>query len=214
MPTKQLCGRRETNKQRTREALNAAAVSILIEEGIEAVTADRIAEVAGVSRRTLFNYFNRVEDVLVAQVEDVTRETIEAFLERPVDESLRDSAHAVLGTVLESPVFAQTFALEKAATTSPATRRFLRELTDNQIDALAEGIRSRLGPGADPVYVIALAAAVGAVLARVTQFIHQQSPDADPQDPRVLARLHSAVRDGIDLIFTGFPESRSTSKEN
>ncbi len=152
-------GLRAANKQRTRHALSQAAIAIVTAEGIDALTAERIAAEAGVSRRTLFNYFPRVEDVLTASIEEVTTDTLAAFVARPADEPLRDSVVAVLEGLLDEPVFAQVFLLERAADASPATRRFLREFSDCQVDALEQGLRDRLGPDADPVYVATLAAA-------------------------------------------------------
>lgn len=202
-------GRGESNKRRTREALSQAAVSIVTAEGMDALTADRIAEVAGVSRRTLFNYFGRVEEVLVASVQDTTRESMAALLARPENESLHDSAAVVLSDLIDSPVFGQALALERAAATSPATRRFLREFQETQTDAFAAALRARLGSDADDIYVESLAASLAGVLARITQQAFVDDPDADPLDPAVLRRLHDAFRRAIDLIFSGFPEAEA-----
>lgn len=49
--------RRDENKRRTRAALHAAAVRLVAERGLEDVRADEIADAAGVSARTFFNYF-------------------------------------------------------------------------------------------------------------------------------------------------------------
>ena len=54
-------GVRERNKQRTREALEEAAVELFAEKGFEATTVD---EQAGVARRTYFRYFPTKEAVM------------------------------------------------------------------------------------------------------------------------------------------------------
>lgn len=205
------CGLRAVKKERTRVALSQAAVAIVAEEGIDALTAERIAAAAGVSRRTLFNYFPRVEDVLTASIEQVTRDTVAAFLARPADEPLRESVVAVLAGLLDDPVFEQAFVLERAAATSPATRRFLREFSDSQIDAFEVGLRDRIGADADPVYVAALAAAAGAILTRLTRLVVAETPDADPTDASVVRRQHDAIRRAFDLLFTGFDEVGAVS---
>lgn len=56
--------RRETKKQRTREALIEAAYALFRERGVDAVTTDEIADAAGVSRRTFFRYFPTKESVI------------------------------------------------------------------------------------------------------------------------------------------------------
>ena len=201
------CGLRAVKKERTRQALSEAAVAIVAAEGIDALTADRIAADAGVSRRTLFNYFARVEDILTASIEEVTEDTVAAFLARPADEPLRESVVAVLAGLLDEPVFAQAFVLERAAGSSPATRRFLREFSDSQIDAFEVGLRDRIGADADPVYVASLAASAGAILTRMTRLIVAETPDADPSDASVTRRHHDSIRRAFDLLFAGFDEA-------
>lgn len=200
-------GLRATNKERTRAALSDAAVAIVAAEGIDALTADRIAAEAGVSRRTLFNYFATVEDVLTSSIEQVTRDTVAAFVSRPGPEPLRESVMAVLEELIDNPVFAQAFTLELAARESRATRRFLREFTDTQIGAFETALHQRLGEGADPVFVSSLAAATGAVLSRMTRLVVEQDPGADPADPDVVRRQHDTLRRALALMFAGFEES-------
>lgn len=200
-------GLRAAKKQATREALGRAAIDIVSAEGIDALTAERIAADAGVSRRTLFNYFATVEDVLTASIHDVTTDTLAAFVARPSDEPLRRSVTAVLEGLLDEPVFTQACVLERAAVASPATRRFLREFADGQVDAFEQGLWDRIGPDADPVYVAALAAAIGAILSRMTRLLVTEMPDADPDDPAVARRHHTVIRRSFDLLFAGFDES-------
>jgi AcrR family transcriptional regulator len=194
---------REQRKNQTRDALAQAAIQIVSTEGIDALTADRIAEVAGVSRRTLFNYFARVEDIVTASIESVTSETMDAIAARPEGESLRDAAFAVIEDLFDSPVFAQARELERAAERSPATRRFLLEFDDRQRQALEDGLRRRLGADADPIYVASLAAASFGVLCTVTRMAVAAS-----EDDRDAAELNKAwVRRGLDHLFSGFDEA-------
>ena len=198
---------REQRKNQTRDALTAAAIELLARHGIEELTADRIAEAAGVSRRTLFNYVPRVEDVLTATLESVTAETIEAIVARPADEPLRTSALVVLEDLIDGPVFAQARVLERAAVRSPATRRFLLDFEDRQREALEEGIRRRLGPDADPIYVASLAASAFGALCAVTRL----SVSASEDDARA-AELHRAwIRRAMQHLFAGFDESGAYS---
>ena len=118
---------------------------------------------------------------------------------------------AVLAGLLDNPVFAQAFVLERAAETSPATRRFLREFSDSQIDAFEAGLRDRIGPDADPVYVAALAASAGAILTRMTRLIVAETPDDDPHDASVIRRQHDSIRRAFDLLFAGFDEASATT---
>lgn len=196
-------GVREKRKNQTREALCAAAVEIVGTDGLDALTAERIAEVAGVSRRTLFNYFARVEDVLSASMDTATAEIIDAIVARPAGEPLRTSALVVLEELAESPALAQARTLERAAERSVATRRFLLELDDRQRTALEEGLRRRLGEDADPIFVTSLAAAACGVLCAGTRLAAGATED-DGQ----AAELHKAwIRRGLEHLFAGFDES-------
>lgn len=76
-------GLRERKKQDTRRALRQAALDLALERGLEHVTVDEIAEAAGVSPRTFFNYFASKEDALVNHTEGVAAELSAAILARP-----------------------------------------------------------------------------------------------------------------------------------
>ena len=71
MVTTAPAGRREANKARTREAVVQAAVELLHTEGLDALTAEKVADAAGISRRTFFNYFPSVEAVFAFQAQQV-----------------------------------------------------------------------------------------------------------------------------------------------
>ncbi|KQV67613.1 hypothetical protein ASC64_10270 [Nocardioides sp. Root122] len=201
--TLNIAGGRERRKLETRAALTAAAIQVLGDEGLEALTADRITEVAGVSRRTLFNYFPRVEDVLTASLEAATVETIDAIVARPADEPLRTSALVVLEAMVDGAAFSQARQLERAAGRSTATRRFLLEFEDRQREALEEGLRRRLGEDADPIYVASLAAASFGALCAVTRLAVSASADEAEA-----AELHKVwIRRAMEHLFAGFDEA-------
>ncbi|MFX0538953.1 TetR/AcrR family transcriptional regulator [Ornithinimicrobium sp. Y1847] len=57
--------RREANKARTREAVIAALRDLVVERPVDEITVDQLAEAAGISRRTFFNYYGSIGAVLV-----------------------------------------------------------------------------------------------------------------------------------------------------
>lgn len=56
---------RETKKEQNRQAIAKAALALFEAKGYEATTMDEIAQAAGVSRPTVFNYYARKEDILL-----------------------------------------------------------------------------------------------------------------------------------------------------
>lgn len=66
-PTPRTSGR-EHNKQATRRALRAAVLELGSERGWDQVRVEEVAERAGVSTRTFFNYFDTREDAALLEV--------------------------------------------------------------------------------------------------------------------------------------------------
>lgn len=57
--------RREANKARTREAVTDALRTLLADRPVHEITVDQLAEAAGISRRTFFNYYAGLPAVLI-----------------------------------------------------------------------------------------------------------------------------------------------------
>lgn len=95
-----MSGIRERKKLATRTALSDAALELAAQRGISKVTVEAIADRAGVSVRTFFNYFSAKEEAMVASHREEIRRLVEQIRQRPDDEpileSLRISAHAVV----------------------------------------------------------------------------------------------------------------------
>ncbi|MEI2778883.1 MAG: TetR family transcriptional regulator [Tetrasphaera sp.] len=89
------CGLRERKKIETRRAIHRAAIELAHEGGLDALTVDAIAERAGVSPRTFFNYFPVKDDALVgAGAEDLDQ--LRAYVAaRPASESPRAVVRAL-----------------------------------------------------------------------------------------------------------------------
>ncbi|MFJ2906061.1 TetR/AcrR family transcriptional regulator [Streptomyces sp. NPDC087212] len=96
---------RERKKAATREALHNAAVRLAVQNGVESLTVEAIADAAMVSRRTFSNYFAGKEQALLHR--DRARVSVLAALVRAVPE--REPLRAALVSAVEQ------IAVERAA---------------------------------------------------------------------------------------------------
>jgi len=89
-------GLRERKKERTRVALESAALRLFEEHGYDETTVEQIADVAEVSTRTFFRYYPTKADVLVRD-QVARRAMVEAFLgARPANEPIMTSLRALM----------------------------------------------------------------------------------------------------------------------
>lgn len=88
-------GLRERKKLATRLALHRAALQLVAERGLDAVSVDDIAERADVSPRTFFNYFPTKDDAVLGLDPDAGQQQVESLLARPAGESPIDALRAV-----------------------------------------------------------------------------------------------------------------------
>ncbi|MGI5164272.1 TetR family transcriptional regulator [Spirillospora sp. CA-253888] len=79
-------GRRERKVTRTRRTLAEAAMDLVRERGFDAVTVQRIAEHADVSRRTFSRHFTGIEDALVEPLRVDFAQINDALAARPAGE--------------------------------------------------------------------------------------------------------------------------------
>jgi AcrR family transcriptional regulator len=75
----------------TRERITDSALELAAEDPQARLTAERIADRAGVSRRTFFNYFPSVEAAFFAPVQNLLRAAVEHVETVPLDVPLVDT---------------------------------------------------------------------------------------------------------------------------
>src|SRR5262249_61158973 len=104
-------GGRERKKDETRRALREAAHRLFAEKGFTQTTIDDITEVADVSRRTFFRYYDSKEDLLRTDVADLLPVMLAALRARPAEEPPLAAILAALRTLIGPdgpPALAQT----------------------------------------------------------------------------------------------------------
>ncbi|WP_211240994.1 TetR/AcrR family transcriptional regulator [Hamadaea tsunoensis] len=75
-------GLRERKKRQTRQLIADLATGLIVRRGFDAVTVAEIADAAGVSVKTVFNYFPRKEDLFFDRFPQMTEMVTAAFRNR------------------------------------------------------------------------------------------------------------------------------------
>ncbi|WP_027467105.1 TetR family transcriptional regulator [Curtobacterium sp. UNCCL17] len=160
---------RERSRRAMRDELTMVAQDLFLDRGFDQVTVDQIAEVAGVSKRTLFRYFASKEDIVVGSYERYGDRLAAGLDQRPATEPVWDSLWAIFTLMASQEAAVQDRtrgrALEQIVHSTPQlTARFLEKIQMQQ-QALVGPVRSRLAAqgvaSADP----RAAAIVGAAFA-------------------------------------------------
>jgi AcrR family transcriptional regulator len=196
-----MTGLRERKKVDTRRALSDAALKLAFERGLDGVTREDIAELAGVSLRTFNNYFgNKYEAVAYRQVQRMQRSLL-AFRERPAEEPLWAAiTEAILeplaaeGAVGVLPTREQLAEIRKVVLAPEMRVTISKKLFADWVAAIAE--RTGTDPERDmyPRLVAGVMRAVGeAAIDAYTV--------ADPPRP-----VTTFLNDGFAAVVVGLPE--------
>jgi AcrR family transcriptional regulator len=201
-------GLRERKKRRTRQQISDVATTLFVVRGFDNVTVAEIAEIVGVSEKTVFNYFPTKESLVFDRAEEGIARMVATLRERETGESptkamLRALSDDTLeleelpaGIQLFLPVF-----LEMVAST-PSLRAAWLDLQRHIVEVANEELaaRAELDPR-DPEPMIAARAIVGLQAVSVASQIRHIEAGLHGRELRtaVLADLERAAR----LLDTG-----------
>lgn len=98
---------KERDKSKKRDAILSGAEDVFMEMGFEAASMDKVAEKAGVSKRTVYNHFGSKENLFEVIVDNLLAErqnlnTIKYDSEKPLNEQLRLFAESEI-FLIDSP---------------------------------------------------------------------------------------------------------------
>ncbi len=82
-PSEPAADRRARIRERHHRAIIDAAASLLDSKGADGFTVDELAKRAEVSRRTIFNHFASVDDIVIAVCTEVLGDVVETFESHP-----------------------------------------------------------------------------------------------------------------------------------
>ncbi|MFF5294877.1 TetR/AcrR family transcriptional regulator [Paractinoplanes globisporus] len=197
-------GLRERKKQEVRERISGIATLLFLERGFDAVSVAEIAEAAGVSKMTVFNYFPRKEELFFDRVPQLFDMITTAVRDREPGVAatdallalwlgLFDQRHALAGMHDEVSTF------WRVVLGSPALRARVREALE-EIETLVAELFAEAGqPEPEMTAALALAAVrvrYVAAARRIMSGEHAESFAAE-QRASIVAAWGAAVAAGM-----------------
>jgi len=234
--------RRELNKAATRQSITDSTLALLRQHGPGNFTVEDIAEAAGISRRTFFNYFSSTEAAIASVTNGFLDSALELFRQRPADEPILESARAALVGLADPMTVAPLAELFGLTQGNPLMARSELEAWDHCTEQIVAAARERSrrtkqgpgagqdtgteqdtgaeqGPGAEQeeLYVRALAGSVVSCgKAAMDVWFRRCGPDLSPGS---LAILRQLLIDSMGLLGSGFagpapgpPSNESSAK--
>lgn len=207
------------NKQATRQAIVDAALTLLRNQGREAMTATAIAEAAGISRRTLFNYFPTVDAVLAEPLQRLLDRVVEVLAESTqelplITAAIRALQGAGVPQLLEPVAYLGIYAEDCSHQPGGSQPNQWQNSSRDIITTI-----ERKYPEADPFEVrifshVVLGAGQAAFEEWTRQLAITTGPEANaPLDisPQQIQELHSLLTHALEQLRDGFPTLLTTS---
>jgi AcrR family transcriptional regulator len=198
--------RRELNKAATRQAISNSTLELLRSEGPGNFTVEDIADAAGVSRRTFFNYFNSTEAAIASVTHGFLDTVLEQFRLRPADEPILESARAALVELADPMTIAPMAELFSLTQASPVLARSELEAWDHCTEQIIAAARERgVNHPANQMDELYLRALAGSVIscgkAAMEIWFDRCGTDLSAES---LAILRQLLIDSMGLLGSGF----------
>ena len=198
--------RRELNKAATRQAITDAALALLRSNGPGNFTVEDIADAAGISRRTFFNYFGSTEAAIAAVTFGFLDKALQQFRLRPAGEPFLESARAALVELADPMTVAPMAELYSLGQAHPQLSRSELEAWDHCTAQIIAAARERFSGGTgvelDELYLRALAGSViSCGKAAMDVWFARCGGSLTPES---LSSLRQLLIDSMSLLGSGF----------
>lgn len=204
--------RRDALKARHREAILTAARELIAERGGPVFGVDELAAKADVARRTVFNHFGSMDEILVTLCGDVLDVVVDEFVATvaavPVGDGTRESMFSEIAGPLRTSDLPGAIARMVGILGTPSTDRYRERTLSDQAFAraadrlLAEVVRRH--PNADPFDAeLLVGSLMNGVIVSARHWIQsggvRLDPDGRAEWRRLLDRLIASMRSGYML---------------
>lgn len=160
-----MSGLRERKKERTREAIQREALSLIASRGYDAATCEQIAAAADVSPATLYRYFATKEDIVLQDVYDPL--IAGAVRARPANEAPLTAVRRGVADALVDVYQGDLEAIRQRTAlilSVPALRARSREQQESLVTHLADALAERGGRSASDLGIEVAAATCATAL--------------------------------------------------
>ena len=204
-------GRREQRKAETRQAISDVATRLIIERGFEAVSMTEIADAAGVSRKTVFNYFASKEQLVFDRDEEARQLLREGMAARTsmtplaafqgLVRELLDTGHPLLRINAGAASFWKTVA--QSAVLVAHARQLQALLTDDLAQLMAESAGRPVG---DADARLGASMLMASMVAAYEQGLRALSFGGDPRQAMVPLIVRGATGTLVALAGTPYTD--------
>ena len=196
-----MSGLRQEKKQHLRQAIADAALRLFAARGFEHVTVAEVARAAGVSEKTVFNYFPTKEDLFFDEAAEREQALLALLRERAPGESILAALRRLNITTCERMLSDGFSDFARVIEETPALQAKERALFAHFSASLAEAIREELG--CDQVSAAVTATAlVGAHWSLFREA--RRRALAGERGPAAAKRLRADIERAFDLLEHGF----------
>jgi AcrR family transcriptional regulator len=207
---------RERKKQRTRQAIAAAAFELFTSRGFDHVTVTEVARRAEVSEATVFNYFPTKEDLVYGQLATFDDALLQAIRDRSPDQSIleafRDFLLQANGLIRakDQAAAAKLATITRIITEGRALLTRERQIHDLYTHALADLIAEEISAKPGDVEPSVVANALIGVHRSLIDFVRMQVL-AGTFGPTLTRRLRHQARRAFAVLdggLAGYPTTR------
>jgi AcrR family transcriptional regulator len=133
--------------QRTRQLLNEALRSLLVEKGYEAITVQNIIDRANLGRSTFYAHYQDKEDLLLSGMEEIVHSLIRGVEDSPIEDERKGKSRRILSAL---PVFRhaqEQFDLHKAMVAGRGSDVIMKSIQNHLSHHIQEQIELLLPDG-------------------------------------------------------------------
>jgi AcrR family transcriptional regulator len=179
---------REIRRATISMSIEMATLRLAVEHGLDNVTVEQIAEVAGISRRTFYRYFDTIDDILCEMPRRALRRLSNAIAARPPSETVIEAfcnvAYELTYTDEESEI--QRLGFQAAQQSPTAWWRAMARVETATNESYQQMVADRLrASGGDPAHGPLVAAVMIAVVGHLAR--ENTEKGIRGMDPRRLA---------------------------